>query len=119
MQGPSKLSHLTACLLVDSYNRGEEPRTAGQQVGEDKLEPGVITLGHVAQYSTVQHSTVQYITVPGVVALGQQVQRLRDPAQLGVDCLGRDVQDAAVAHSCHTDQNNYLLQNLCELTHIS
>ena len=58
-------------------------------------------------------------TVPGVVALGQQVQRLRDPAQLGVDCLGRDVQDAAVAHSCHTDHNNYLLQNLCLLTHIS
>ena len=53
-----------------------------------------------------------------MVALGQQVQRLRDPAQLGVDSLGRDVQDAAVAHSCHTHQNNnYLLLNMLVDSH--
>ena len=60
-------------LLVNTDDWGEESRAPGKQVGEYELKSGVITLG-------------------------QQIQRLRHPAQLGVDSLGCDVQDAAVSH---------------------
>ena len=59
-------------LLVDSNDRSEEPRVSRHQVGEDEFESGV-------------------------VALGQDVERLCHPAELGVDRLGRDVEDAVVA----------------------
>ena len=59
--------------LVNPDDRGEEPGAAWEEVGEDELEPGV-------------------------VALGEEVEGLRHPPQLGVDSLGGDVEDTAVAH---------------------
>ena len=61
-------------LLVNPNDRGEQSGTAWQQVGEDELEPGVVTLG-------------------------EQVESLGDSPQLGVDSLGGDVEDTTVANS--------------------
>ena len=60
--------------LVNPDDRGEEPGAAWEEVGEDELEPGVVTLG-------------------------EQVESLGDSPQLGVDSLGGDVEDTTVADS--------------------
>ena len=59
-------------VLVHSNDGCEEPRVSWDQVGEDELKPRL-------------------------VALGQDIERLGDSTQLGVDCLGGDVEDAIVA----------------------
>ena len=70
----TRISITFSISLVNTDDRGEESRAPGQQVGENELKSRVITLG-------------------------QQIQRLSHPAQLRVDSLGCDVQDAAVSHS--------------------
>lgn len=69
----TRISITFSISLVNTDDRGEESRAPGQQVGENELKSRVITLG-------------------------QQIQRLSLPAQLRVDSLGCDVQDAAVSH---------------------
>ena len=67
--------------LVYSDDGSEQPGTAREEVGEDELKPGVVTLG-------------------------EQVESLGDSPQLGVDSLGGDVQDTTVANSLQENIKN-------------
>ena len=49
----------------------------------------------VARFVRLGHS-ITFLFSPCRVALGEDVERLRDPPQLGVDRLGGDVQHAVV-----------------------
>ena len=60
--------------LVNTDDRGKESWAPRQQISKNELESCVVTFS-------------------------QQIQRLSHPPQLRVDCLGRDVQDAAVPNS--------------------
>ena len=60
--------------LVYSDDGSEQPGTAREEVGEDELKPGVVTLG-------------------------EQVECLCESSQFGVHCFRRDVQDTAVSNS--------------------
>ena len=75
--------------LVNTDDRGKESWAPRQQISKNELESCVVTFS-------------------------QQIQRLSHPPQLRVDCLGRDVQDAAVANNMHSpclESAGQLIQN--------
>lgn len=70
-------------LLVDTDDRCEQSGVAGQQVREDKLKPCIYSQLILLVRLGMSGLIVAIVTDgPGVVTLGEDVQRLRDAPQL-------------------------------------
>ena len=77
---------------MDTDDRCEQSGVAGQKVREDKLKPCIISLLILLVRLGMSGLIVGIVKDgPGVVTLGENVQRLRDAPQLRVDRLSGDV----------------------------